>query len=96
MATVEGLAENSKLGACVRSESQAVWIDALEEWPAEVVGKSVRAAGKVAERHDLPVFIRHENEPVRAGIPVPEGTDLEKASLRYVLIGATWKVREEK
>lgn len=88
--TIEGTAENSKLGASVRSESGQVWIDGLAEWPAGIVGQNVRATGTVVECHDLPVFIRREGEPLRSGIPVPAGTDLKQASLRHLLTGAIW------
>jgi len=63
----------------------------LEEgdWPDELVGGHVRVEGTVAERHDLPVFIAREGEPIQQGIPVPEGTNLEEARRRYVLDKAT-------
>jgi hypothetical protein len=48
--------------------------------------------GKIIERHDLPVFVHEEGEPEMQGIPVPKGTDLDKASHRYLLSRVTWHV----
>jgi hypothetical protein len=48
-------------------------------------GARVRVQGVVAERADLPVFIPKPGEEPIQGIPVPEGTDLEKARRRFVL-----------
>jgi hypothetical protein len=48
-------------------------------------GARVRVQGVVNERADLPVFIPRPGGPRLQGIPMPEGTDLEKARRRFVL-----------
>jgi hypothetical protein len=57
-------------------------------------GKRVRVTGTVIERHNLPVFIPRKDELPVQGIPVPEGTDLHKASRRFLLQDAKWVVVE--
>jgi hypothetical protein len=93
--TVEGTAQNAKLGAVLSDGGSSIWIDELDSWPegfcvGEEPGKRVRVTGTVIERSDLPVFVPKEGEPPRAGIPVAEGTDLEKASRRFLLKDAKW------
>ena len=90
--TLEGIAEARKLGAALRGDGFDVWIDRLSDWPRELVGRKVRVSGVLEERHDLPVYIQKRGEPVAAGIPVPEGTDLQKASRRYVIRDAKWSL----
>ena len=90
--TLEGIAEARKLGAVLRGNDFEVWIDQLQDWPRDHVGKRVRVTGVLEERHDLPVFIRKPGEPVAAGIPVPEGTDLRNASHRYIVRDAKWSL----
>jgi hypothetical protein len=69
-----------------------IWIDGLDAWPAGLRGKRVRVTGKVIERADLPVFVHRDDEPEMAGMPVPPGTDLEKARRRFLLTEARWNV----
>ena len=90
--TLEGVAETRKLGAALRAEGFDVWIDRLAEWPRDLVGRRVRVAGVLEERHDLPVYVARPGEPAAGGIPVPEGTDLREASRRYVIRDARWSV----
>jgi hypothetical protein len=90
--TLEGVAEARKLGAALRGDGFDVWIDQLEHWPPGTAGRKVRVTGILEERHDLPVFIQKEGEPAAAGIPVPPGTDLRKASQRYVVRDAKWSL----
>jgi hypothetical protein len=93
--TVEGTAENAKLGALLSTDgSMTIWIDGLHSWPEGVRGKNVQVTGKVIQRSDLPVFVPQEGEPQMAGMPVPPGTDLEKARRRLLLAEAKWKVLE--
>jgi hypothetical protein len=86
---LEGIAEARKLGAALRGEGFEVWLDRAD-WPRELVGRRVRVTGVLEERHDLPVYIQRPGEPVAAGIAVPEGSDLQHASRRYVIRDATW------
>lgn len=90
--TLEGVAETRKLGAALRGNGFDVWIDRLERWPAEALGKKVRVTGTLEERHDLPVYIQKAGEPPAAGIPVPEGTDLREASRRYIVRDSKWSL----
>lgn len=89
--TLEGTAETRKLGAVVRGSDFVVWVDRLEGWPPELEGHRVQVSGIPEERHDLPVFIAKPGDKPRAGMPVPEGTDLHLASLRQILRDAKWK-----
>jgi len=89
---LEGIAESRKLGAALRGDGFDVWIDQLSEWPRDWVGRKVRVTGVLEERHDLPVFVQKPGEPAAAGIPVPEGTDLQQASRRYVIRDAKWSL----
>jgi len=90
--TLIGVAENHKLGAFLGCKDFGIAIDGIHRWPEEFEGKQVSVTGIVIERFDLPVFIRNPNGPDVQGIPVPPGTDLHKASHRYLLKGAKWKL----
>src|SRR4051812_18782917 len=74
LVTVEGEAEDAKLGALLVAGSGTIWVDGIESWPLEVRGKRVQVTGKVIQRSDLPVFVHQEGEPEMQGIPVPPGT----------------------
>jgi hypothetical protein len=98
--TVEGIAVNAKLGPCLLTSDGKllIWIDGLEAWPRGLYrggkdGTRLRVSGTVIRRSDLPVFIEHDG-PQSQGIPMPKGTDLEKAAIRYLLQEATWEVIE--
>jgi hypothetical protein len=88
--TVEGTAENRKDGAVLRGEHFELWISGLSGWPDSDT-KRVRATGVLAEDHGRPVFVRRPDEPIVQGVEVPEGTDLEKASRRWVLKDVRWQ-----
>lgn len=97
---VEGIAANAKVGPCLLTSDGKIliWIDGLEDWPRGFNrggrdGTRLRVSGTVIRRSDLPVFIEHEG-PQSAGMPMPKGTDLEKAAIRYLLQEATWEVIE--
>jgi len=87
--TVEGTAENRKDGAVLRGEHFELWMSDLTGWPDDA--KRIRATGVLAEDHGRPVFVRRPDEPIVQGVEVPEGTDLQKASRRWVLKDARWK-----
>lgn len=98
--TVEGIAVNAKLGPCLLTSDGKllIWIDGLEAWPRGWYrggndGTRLRVSGRIIRRRDLPVFIEHEG-PQSAGMPMPKGTDLKKAGIRYLLQEATWEVIE--
>jgi hypothetical protein len=97
--TVEGIAQNAKLGALLVSDGADIWIDGLSWWPDSVLqaakaGKRVRVTGTAIERYDLPVFIPQEENSVKGGILVSPGSDLRDASRRFLLKNATWTLRE--
>lgn len=89
--TLEGVAYDAKLGALLELPGDSIWLD-REAWPAGYHGKRVRVTGVVIRRDDLPVFIAEpgKDEEARAGIPVPPGTDLSRARIRYLLAKPAW------
>jgi hypothetical protein len=99
--TLEGIAENAKLGPLLSGKDNSIWIDGLDGWPEGVYqggnrGKKLRVTGTVIVRDDLPVFVSpKEGAIVPQGIPVPLGTDLKEARKRYLLRDARWVVLEE-
>ena len=90
-----GIATNPKAGPFL--EGPNVYADFFS-WPDEALGKRVTLSGHLVVRHDLPVFIAHPEPGTTAvgGIPVPEGTDLYKASERSVIEDAHWAFAPEK
>jgi hypothetical protein len=97
--TVEGWAVNRKNGAQLVGDGFEVWIEDLAGWPEGYYtggdkGRKVTVKGILAQDHGLPVFVPKKDEPIVQGIAVEEGTDLEKASLRYILKKATWALVE--
>lgn len=94
LVTVEGTAEDTKLGALLVQDEGSIWIDGLDAWPTELRGKRLQVTGKVIQRSDLPVFVHQEGEPQMQGMPVPAGTDVEKARRRFLLAEARWKALE--
>ncbi len=95
--TVEGWAVNRKGGAALEGEGFTLWIVEMEGWPAEYCrggerGKRLRVTGVLQEDHGLPVFIPRPDQPIPQGIPVPEGTDLEAASRRFLLEDVSWEL----
>ena len=101
--TLVGEARSAKLGARLYGKDFDIWIDGLERWPDEVygkqvsvtgvvIGKQVSVTGVVIERYDLPVYVRRPGEPILPMIEVPAGTNLRKASHRYLLKSVKWKL----
>ena len=98
--TLEGKALNAKMGALLKGDDFSIWINELAEWPQGYYrggdeGKRVKVRGIVIEKYDLPVFIPKKGDLPRAGMPVPEGTDLKEASRRYLLENAEWEPIEK-
>lgn len=85
LVTMEGVAARAKMGAMLQTGREVVWVD-LDEWPDSMIGARVRVRGRWSSRADLPVFVAEDGEPMRAGIPVPPGTDLAEAAKRKVLV----------
>ncbi len=88
----EGVAHRAKVGPLLATEDDTIWVD-LPGWPDEAIGRRVIVRGRWTTRKDLPVFIPDDG-PARAGIPVPFGTDLDKASTRRVLTDIEWEFAE--
>jgi hypothetical protein len=93
---VVGWAQNRKNGAVLVGDDFDLWIDDLHSWPDGFYtggdrGRKLVVSGTLAQDHALPVFVEQPGEPVKQGIPVPEGTDLDAASHRWVLRDATWR-----
>lgn len=95
--TLEGKAVNAKLGAELQGDGFSIWLADVDSWPDGFYqggdeGSQVRVTGTVIEAFDLPVFVPSPDEPLVQGIPMPEGTDLKKASHRYLLKDPTWEL----
>ncbi len=88
---IRGTAQNHKVGAAVATDQGDVYVAGLDRWPDGWSGQAVIVVGRLDTRNDLPVFVQRPDQPIRAGIPVPEGTDLEAASRRRVIEQATWR-----
>lgn len=99
--TIQGKTVNAKLGALLITENgNSIWINNLKEWPegyylGDENCKTVIITGRIIQKNDLPVFIYKEGDPDRSGMPVPEGTDLEKAKQRFLIKKAKWKIIDE-
>ncbi len=94
--TVTGQPVNRKNGACLILPNGEVWIEGLSTWPDEIAvgaqpGKELTVTGVLSEDNQLPVFVQKKDEPIVQGIPVPQGTDIQQASHRFVLNNATWE-----
>jgi len=94
--TFEGLAVDMKLGAGLVVGEHTIFMDGMDSWPdgyyeGDGKEKKVTVTGTLIERHDLPVFVQQEGEPIKSGMPVPPGTDLEEASRRYLLTDFTYE-----
>lgn len=96
-----GTPVNRKLGAILITEdSTSIWIHGKENWPKRYYsGKDnrikLRVTGIIIEKYDLPVYIHKEGDLPKAGIPVPEGTNLKEASHRYLIKNVRWKILSE-
>lgn len=92
---LRGMAIDRMGGAVLDVGGEHVWIDGLHSWPTGYYeggdqGTRLVVTGILDQDHGLPVFIEKEGAPAIQGIPVPEGTDLEQASRRFVLRDAKW------
>ena len=95
--TFHGKAINSKLGAFLEVNKKRIWIKGMDSWPEGFYlggedGKLLEVTGVLIEKHDLPVYIHKEGEPYSAMIAYPPGTDLKKASHRYLLEDPKWVI----
>lgn len=96
---VIGKSVNMKLGAALLLENgNRIWIDKMEGWPIDFYpdednAKTLKVTGVLIEENDLPIFVQNENARIaQQGIPVPNGTNLNEASKRFLLKKATWSI----
>ena|ERR1051326_4855213 len=92
--TLVGIAEPRKGGAALKGEDFYVWLLGVYSWPEDVAMKRVEVKGRLEEDHGLPVIRSKPGGPIMQGIPVPEGTDLEEASRRLIIVDPTWRLVE--
>lgn len=103
--TLVGLGQNYKIGAKIECEDFTISVDLpAKSWPTKVynrtfenldaVPKKVRVTGKLEQWNDLPVFIASKSRG-QQGIPVPDGTDLNEARKRYLLVDVDWDIMPE-
>lgn len=87
-----GIASSHMAGPFLRDAGVYVDLPGLVRWPDAAEGRRVVVTGRAVVYHDLPVFIVPKNGPAPEiqGIPMPEGTDLYKASERTVIEDAQW------
>jgi hypothetical protein len=93
--TVVGRAINRKGGATLVGEGFEVWMTEFDSWPDGYYrggddGELLTVSGVLGQDHGLPVFVPTPGEPIVQGVPVPEGTDLDQASHRFLLSDAKW------
>ena len=91
--TIEGTAQNAKMGAVLVTEQGNVWVD-LDAWPDDLIGKKLRAEGRMITRADVPVVTVVPGDPAVAGVPLEAGQDPAQAGSRSVLSEVTWTVLE--
>jgi len=99
--TVTGKAQNLKIGArLVCDNGTIIWMDDIDSWPAgyylgEDDSKTVRVAGKLIEKNDLPIVGDNKGDLKIQGMSVPEGANEKEINHRYLLKDASWEVIEE-
>ena len=90
-----GIAEDHKAGPYLGGPGVYAGFPDPRNWPFAVWGRRFVVIGRPVIRHDFPVF-HVSKEPLppgvayQAGIPVPQGTDLYKASERTVIEDPHW------
>lgn len=98
--TVVGRAANRKFGAKLVGDGFSIFIQGLGTWPEGVGsggtdGKIVEVTGTLEEGNVVPAFIPKEGDPLVQGVPKPEGTDLAKVRLGYLITNARWSVKDD-
>jgi len=91
--SIEGTAQNAKMGAVLVTDEGNVWVD-LDAWPDDLIGKKLRVEGRMISKSDVPVVVMTPGEPVAAGVPLEAGQDPAQAAARQVLSHATWTLVE--
>jgi len=81
---VEGQVRFSKSGVTIDD----LYIDGRP--PEGAQGRRYRVRGRLIRKDDFPVFRDTAENRDRAGIPVPEGIDLDLARRRYLIADPVW------
>lgn len=103
--TLVGRGENAKVGAILLGDEMSIWVDLPgQSWPGEVshrtaanpdaLRRKVKVTGTLEQWSDLPVFTPSQSRG-QAGILVPEGTNLEEARKRNILVDVKWELVPE-
>jgi len=96
--TIEGAPGNAKLGAVLQGDGWSIWVDGLDEWPADLLqqvkGRRLRVTGTVIMRDDLPAYVQRPGEPAKAGVAVSSEEELSAARRRFLLAEARGSVVE--
>jgi hypothetical protein len=82
---VSGLAQNAKGGAVLIIDGSPYYLERLDAWPAEVVGKLVGVSGKVVDKQYLPQGGKNAKGEYEQGA---EGS-------QSVIESPTWRVIQE-
>lgn len=93
-----GKTVDQKLGAVLILENgQQIYMSDMTSWPEgyyvhnnKKECKTVEVTGILIEQHDLPVFQENNDPIIQQGIPIEQGTDLKKASQRFLFKEYTW------
>jgi len=87
--SLEGTAQNAKMGAVLVTAEGNVWVD-LDAWPDDLVGTKLKVVGRMITKSDVPVVDAVAGEPAAAGVPVEDGQDKAEAATREVLSDVSW------
>lgn len=104
--TLIGQTGDAKLGALLHiNKCGIIFIADFDSWPkgyfywdknGKEKFKTVKITGVLIERNDLPIQEYPDSDStsflVKQAIQVPKGTDLKKASHRFLLKNVSWKV----
>lgn len=104
--TIIGKSTNEKVGATITlTNGKRIYIEDFDSWPknyylGENQSKTVKITGILIEKYDLPIQEYPDTDStsflVKQAIQVPKGTDLKKASHRFLLKNVSWKIIKNK
>lgn len=90
--TLRGKPMLSKAGPLLVGDGFEIFMQDFDDWPdlytneaANNSDEMITIIGTLSRDNGLPVFIHKPGDPQRTGIPVAPGTDIKKASQRFVL-----------
>ena len=83
--TLQGTAKDAKAGAVlVVADDRPIYLDGLDSWPKEALGKKVQASGILVTRKYIP-------DPVNENGEISQGAEGEQ----WVLAKVQWKILDE-